>query len=233
MDTTLTNHGALENRGHSFPAQIGNKDFEFTTVDFDDRKVTAAHVALAVGKHPIEDYVVLVQTKAGELETLRPTETTELNPNGKTRLFVVKGDQTFRFFVEGLAMEWPARKLFVWQIKLLAGADDDQSLVLERPGDDAVFEDDEEVDIGDAGAERFKLRMRKKTVTVLYGETEFELERRIYRTEELISIFGVPAGYLLDIVGADGAFRELAPNEPIKVKNGLEFASHPPVGQSS
>ena len=47
------------------------------------------------------------------------------------------------------------------------------------------------------------------------------------------AVFGVPAGYKLDIIGADGVFREMAAGERLKVKEGMEFASHPPVGQSS
>ena len=189
---------------------------------------------MAVGRHPVEDYGVLRHLGTGELETLRPTETTDLDKNKVSRFFVVKGGDTHRFFVEGLAMEWPHQKLIASQIKFLAGAGDDQALTLERPGIDQVFDDDDEVDIGGGGVERFKLRHRKKTVTVIYGgDVEFELERRVYTTEQLMTVFGVPAGYKLDIIASDGVFREMAPGERLKVKDGMEFASHPPVGQSS
>lgn len=232
METVLDTE-SNRNHGHTREARVGDKEFEFTTVTFDDPRVTAAQVAMAVGKHPVEDHVVLVVTKTGELETLRPTETTELAKDGSTMLFVVKGDLTFRFFVEGLAMEWPFRTLLAWQIKSLAGAGGDQALVLERPGVDEEFDDDDEVEIGESGTERFKLRKRKRTVTVRYGETSFELERGVYSTEQFIALFGVPAGYLLDFVEQSGVFREMAAGERLKVKDGMEFASHPPVGQSS
>lgn len=148
--------------------------------------------------------------------------------------FVVEGGITHRFFVEGLAMEWPRKKLIASQIKFLAGAGDQQALILERPGLYQIFDDDDEVNIGGDDVERSKLRKRKKSVTVIYGGgVEFELERRVYTTEELMSIFGVPPGYKLDIIGSDGVFREMAPGERLKVKDGMEFASHPPVGQSS
>lgn len=233
MDTALHDEADLNARAGAFKAQVGDVDFNFTTVPFDDRKVTAAQIALAVGMHPIENYVVLAQTPAGELETLRPTETVELDRTGKVRLFVIDGDGTDKFYVEGLSMEWPRKKMIAWQIKLLVGAGDDQALVLEREGMDDVFDDDDTVTIGDNGVERFRLNKRKKTVTVTYGDRDFELERRVYTTEQLISVFGVPAGYLLDFVGPNGEFREMEPGESIKVKDGMEFASHPPVGQSS
>ncbi|GLR56819.1 multiubiquitin domain-containing protein [Rhizobium indigoferae] len=235
MNTVLMN--TADDHKHTdgrFNVQIGDKNFNFAVFTFDDGKVTGAQVAMAANKHPVEDYVVLRHLKSGELETLRPTETSELDKNKISRFLVVEGSITYRFFVEGLAMEWPRRKLIAWQIKLLAGADDDQALTLERTGFDPVFDDDDEVNIGGDEVEHFKLRKRKKTVTVIYGgDTEFELERRVYTTEELMTQFGVPAGYKLDIIGADGVFREMAPAERLRVKDGMEFASHPPVGQSS
>ena len=235
MDTVLKSaDDERAQRARTFEAQIGDDKFEFLTVAFDDAKVTGAQVCMAAGRHPVEDYVVLRHLGTGELETLRPTETSDLDKNKVSRFFVIKGGDTHRFFVEGLAMEWPHATLIASQIKFLAGAGEDQALSLERPGIDQVYDDDDEVDIGGGGVERFKLRHRKKTVTVIYGgDVEFELERRVYTTEELMTVFGVPAGYKLDIIGADGVFREMAPGERLKVKDGMEFASHPPVGQSS
>jgi len=223
-----------EPRDGTFEGLIGDEHFKFLRVAFDDLKVTGAQVCMAAGRHPVEDYVVLRHLGTGELEALRPTETFDLDKNKVSRFFVIKGGDTHRFCVEGLAMEWPHKKLIASQIKFLAGASDDQALSLERPGADQLFDDDDEVAIGGGGVERFKLRQRKKTVTVIYGsDVEFELERRVYTTEELMTVFGVPARYKLDIIGTDGVFREMAPGERLKVKDGMEFASHPPVGQSS
>ncbi len=191
MDTVLKSvDREPQQQAPTFETQIGDENFDFLAVAFDDAKVTGGQLCM--------------------------------------------GGDTHRFFVEGLAMEWPHQKLIASQIKFLAGAGDDQALTLERPGIDQVFDDDDEVDIGGGGVERFKLRHRKKTVTVIYGgDVEFELERRVYTTEQLMTVFGVPAGYKLDIIASDGVFREMAPGERLKVKDGMEFASHPPVGQSS
>lgn len=231
---TLTADSEHAKAGSKFKVQIGDADFVFAEVHFADADLTGARICKAAGRHPIEDYVVLKHLASGDLETLRPSETSKLDEHGVNRFFVVKGAETHRFFVEDLAMEWPHQTLIAWQIKFLAGAGDDQALSQSLSGVDPVYDDDDVVEIGGAGVERFKLRHRKKTVTVIYGgDVEFELERRVYTTEELVAVFGVPAGYKLDIIGADGGFREMAPGERLKVKDGLEFASHPPVGQSS
>lgn len=236
MDTGLNNDTQSrpgQNNGNR-AATIGDEAFAFVTHTFDDRKVTGSQIAMAVSKHPVENYVVLHNLTSGEVETIRPTETVDLGAPGVERLFVIEGDKTNRFAVEGLALEWPRNKLLASRIKDLVHADDDLALVLERDGVDQIFDDDDEVPIGGEGVERFKLKKRKKTVTVIYGgETEYELERRFYTTEELMTIFDVPAGYKLDVVAADGTFRQMEPGERIKVKDGMEFASHPPVGQSS
>jgi hypothetical protein len=231
---TMTADGEHANADSKFKVQIGDADFVFAEVKFADAPVTGARICTAAGRHPIEDYVVLKHLASGELETLRPSETSKIDEHGANRFFVVKGAETHRFFVEDLAMEWPHQKLVAWQIKLLAGAGEEMALTLERHGAVEVFDDDDEVFIGGQEVERFRLRRRERTVTVIYGsDVEFELERRVYTTEELMTVFGVPAGYRLDIIGTDGVFRELEPGERIKVKNGMEFASHPPVGQSS
>jgi len=219
--------------GDRYETEIGDEHFRFVVAVFDDRKVVGAQIAAAVGKHPVENYVVLQDLAAGEIESLRPTEVVDLGAKGVERFFVIEGSVTSRFTVEGLSMEWPRPVLQANQIKLLARADKDDQLVLVRDGVDRVFEDDEEVHLDGTGVEQFKLRKPPKTVTVYYKETAFELERRVYTTEELIGIFGVPAGYKLDVIEHDGDFRELTPGERIKVREGLEFSSHPPHGQSS
>lgn len=234
METLVENDSGRRPGRPAFEVEIGDRNFEFERIEFDDAVVTGAQMAIAVGKHPVEDFVVLHQLKSGELESLRSTETAELSRKDTNRFFVIKGGDLNRFYVEGLSMEWPRAKLLAWQVKFLAGAGEDKSLVLERDGVDQVFDDADEVDLGGHGAERFKLRKRKKTVTVIYGgDIEFELERRVYTTAELIAVFGVPAGYRLDFIGADGVFREMAPDESLKIRDGMEFGSHPPIGQSS
>lgn len=231
---TMTAVGDHANAGSKFEVQIGDASFVFADVKFADAEVTGARICTAAGRHPIEDYVVLKHLASGELETLRPSEPSRLDEHEVNRFFVVKGAETHRFFVDDLAMEWPHKKLVAWQIKFLAGAGEQIALTLERHGAVEVFDDDDEVSIGGHEVERFRLRRREPTVTVIYGsDVEFVLERRVYTTEELMTVFGVPAGYRLDIIGADGVFRELESGERIKVKNCMEFASHPPVGQSS
>lgn len=216
-----------------FSVELGDETFVFRHVRFDDRKVVGAQIAEAAGAHPIEAFVILRHLRSGELESIRPTELVDLAEDGVERFFVTRGDDLHRFFVEGLSMEWPKAKLAAKHIKFLAKAEAHQMLVLATEDGDVVLEDDDLVDLAARGVERLMLRHPPKTVTVYYKEKPYELERGVHTTEQLIDVFKPPAGYLLDLIERDGEFRELKPGEHIKVREGMEFSSHPPVGHSS
>lgn len=235
MQTTASPEDISKDRegAGAFTIEISDETFEFRRVRLDDRKVVGLQIAEAAGKHPIEDFAVLRHLATGEIESIRPTEPVDLAEPGVERFFVVKGSRNHRFTVEGLAMEWPRDKLAARHIKFLAGGKEDQDLILDTDDGDIVLDDDDEVDLSAKGVERFKLRKTHKLVTVLYKEDPYELERRTYTTEELLGVFPVPAGYKLDLIENDGEFRELKPGEKVKIREGLEFSSHPPVGQSS
>ena len=49
----------------------------------------------------------------------------------------------------------------------------------------------------------------------------------------LCAIFGVPAQYILDLVKPNGDFEEIGQDQPLRVKDGMHFVSHPPRGHSS
>ncbi len=62
MDTLMSVDGERAPRARPFETQIGDDNFDFVTVAFDDAKVTGAQVCMAAGLHPVEDYVVLPAT---------------------------------------------------------------------------------------------------------------------------------------------------------------------------
>lgn len=216
-----------------FSVDLGDETFQFRRVRFDDRKVVGTQIAEAAGANPIEAFAILRHLRSGELESIRPSESVDLAEEGIERFFVVRGDDLHRFSTEGLSMEWPKAKLAAKHIKFLAKAGEDKVLVLDSEAGDIVLDDDDLVDLAAKGVERLMLRRAPKTVTVYYKEAAFELERGTYTTEQLIAVFSAPAGYLLDLIERDGEFRELKPGERIKVREGLEFSSHPPAGHSS
>lgn len=216
-----------------FEIEWSDETFSFHKANIADGKIVGAQIAEIANAYPIEDFAILRHLKNGDLESIRPTELVDLEDPGVERFFIVKGASNKRFTVEGRAMEWPQGLLAAKHIKFLAHAQDDQILVLDTDTGDVEVEDDAVVDLAPPTVERFKLRKLKKTVTVFYKETAFELERRKWSTEELLAAFSVPSGYKLDQISGDGVFNEMKPGEQIKLREGMEFSSHPPVGQSS
>ncbi len=216
-----------------FEIEWSDETFSFHKELIADGKIVGTQIAEIANAYPIEDFAILRHLKTGELESIRPTELVDLQDPGVERFFIVKGATNNRFTVEGRSMEWPQALLAAKHIKFLANAQEDQVLVLDTDAGDVEFDDNALVDLAQPAVERFKLRKLKKTVTVYYKETAFELERRKWSTEELLAAFSVPSGYKLDQISGDGEFNELKPGEQIKLREGMEFSSHPPVGQSS
>jgi hypothetical protein len=216
-----------------YEIEWSDETFSFHKARISDAKVVGAQIAEIANAYPAEDFAILRHLKNGDLESIRPTELVDLEDPEIERFFIVKGPSNNRFTVDGRAMEWPQALLAAKHIKFLAFAQEDQILVLDTDTGDVELDDDDLVDLAPPTVERFKLRKQKKTVTVYYKETAFELERRKWSTEELLAAFSVPSGYKLDQISGDGEFNELKPGEQIKLREGMEFSSHPPVGQSS
>jgi len=72
-----------------------------------------------------------------------------------------------------------------------------------------------------------------KLITVFYGADPFQIERGTHTTEQLVAVFSVPQGYILDLIGGDAEFIELKPGATLQVKKGMRFISHAPIGKSS
>ena len=136
-----------------FMARIADETFNFRDFDFGDRKITGAQIAEVVGAHPVTDFVVLQQLETLELEALRPTELADLTKSN--RFFVIRGDATYNFVVDGLNMVWPQKTITGQTIKRLVDKDeDDIELLLEREDQpDKIIGDDDQVRLVGDGVE--------------------------------------------------------------------------------
>lgn len=169
-------------------AQIADESFNFRQVPFDDRKVTGAQIAEAVGANPVTEFVVLHQLANFELEELRPTELADLNK--ANRFFVVRGDSTNRFFIDGLSMVWPRDTLKGRFFKQLVGMDSaDIELLLEREDQaDKAIGDDEDVRLGREGVEYLKTRPSKATVTIIVEGTPHTWTKNKIGYDEVVTL---------------------------------------------
>lgn len=199
----------------------------------DDDRVTGRQIAEAAGFNSIDEVIVLQQLTNGALEEIRPEELVDLTQPGVERFFVIEGDATYRFFLDGLKLEWPRAKVNARTLLRLARKGDEFEVVQQLEDEpDKALDDDDVVDLSHKGTEHFKTRKVNKLIKVLYNEQPFELAKGTYTTEQLIAIFKVEPGYLLDL-WVDGKLVELKPGQELKLKAGMHFTSHPPRGQSS
>lgn len=171
----------------AFEAEIGDEAFTFTNVSFDDPKVTGAQIVEAVGANPATDFVVLHHLPNYQLETIRLTETVDLK--NAARLFVIRGDGTDRFFVDGISLEWPRKTLTGANILFLAGKGADLELILERQDQpDKVIDEDDEVRIGAPGVERFHTRPAQVNVTIFVNTRPTPWTKKRIKFEEVVLI---------------------------------------------
>lgn len=205
---------------------VSDETFTFRDIAFDHRESSGAQIAMAAGAHPVEDFVILAQLETLELESVRPTETANLDK--VVRLFVIKGSGTDRFFVDGLAFEWPCKEITGLAIRKLTGhEDDDIELLLERSDEpDRAIGNDDVVRIGADGAERLKTRPAKPHVTIkVDGEPFVAPSRHMTPNEIIVQATGKdPATHhLVQITKHERISYQGKGNDPIRLREGMRF----------
>lgn len=223
--------------GGRFTAHISDETFNFQAHTFNDKKVTGGQLAEAAGAHPVENYVVMGQLPSFELETLREQETADLTK--VSRFFVIEGDGTHKFFVDGLGLEWPKNKMTGRAIKTLVGKENaNVELILEREDTpDQVIGDDEEVRIGERGVEKFKTRKKGVTIYVEGAPHPWNKPKISYAEVVTLEVPDYPQHPEIDysVSYTDGVpekpIGDLAKGESVKVKDGMKFDVSP-TGES-
>ena len=137
--------------------QIGDADLSFHPAVLDDPVPTGFQILDLVDARPPEEYMVFQLLRGGELEGLRPTETTDLRDSGVERFLVFKGSASYRMELDGRVTEWGAPVISGLTLKKLAEVDSAAYGVwLEvRGADDRPIGDCELVNLSCEGLERF------------------------------------------------------------------------------
>ena len=210
-----------------YPATVNGQ-----TLHFSDPVPDARQILNAADFRPADE-CILVQVFTHGTHAIGLDETVDLRDPGIETFWAFKADRVFRFTVDERGFEWGAPIIKEPMLRDIAHVKEDEVLFLEREGHpDKELGPDDEVDLAKAGTEH--LRTKKRLVTVYYGidDQRFELKPGIYTTEQLIAIFPVPEGYLLNLL-EDGVVVTLKPDQKTHIKNGMHFSSQPPGGGSS
>lgn len=215
-----------ENNG-PFKATINGEVHEFRD------PVPSTRQVLDTANFRPADECVLVQVFAHGSRAIGLDETVDLRDPGIEAFWAFKSDRVFRFTVDERGFDWGAPVIDEPMLRNIAHVKEDEVLILQREDEpDRELGPDDKVRLADAGTEH--LVTRKRLVTVYYGADDevFKLKPGIYTTEQLIAIFPVPEGYLLNLL-ENGVLVTLKPHQKTHLKDGMHFYSQPPGGGSS
>jgi hypothetical protein len=200
-------------------------------VDFTDPVPDGRQILLAAGFDPADDHVLIERMRHGT-RLVGLDEPVDLRKEGREAFDAFRTDRVFGFTVDGRGYEWGASVLTEPQLRELAALTEDEVLVLERQNEpDRDLGPGDEINLGTPGTEH--LRTVKRLVTVFLDGLEKKIARGTYTTEQLITLLGVTAGYLLNMVDASGQLVTLQPGQHVHIKECMKFYSQVPCGGSS
>jgi hypothetical protein len=200
-------------------------------VSFSDPKPDVRQLLNAVGFEAASD-CILIQVFAHGTRSIGLDEHVNLREVGVERFWAFKADRIYRFTVDERGFEWGAATISEPVLRSIAHVEDDEVIILERQDEpDDVLRTENEVRLADAGTEH--LRIEKRNVTVFFKEIAISISRGVYTTEQLIALFPIEEGYLLNLLSENGELVTLKPHQKIWVKDGMHFYSQVPGGGAS
>jgi hypothetical protein len=201
------------------------------TIQFDDPVPDARQILNAANYTP-PDECILIQVFAHGARAIGLDETVDLRKHGIEAFWAFRADRIYRFTVEERGFDWGDAKITEPVLRAIAHVNEDEVIILERKEQpDQELGPQDEVRLSDTGTEH--LRVEKRLVTVFFKNEKFQIARGVYTTEQLIALFPIEPGYLLNLKSEDGELVTLTPGQKIVVKNGMHFYSQVPGGGSS
>ena len=136
---------------------IGNDRLDFSPKVIADPVPTGRQILAAAEVDQSAEYLVYQMLASGQLEELRPEETTDLRSSGVEKFLVFRSDRSFRFLLDDRAVDWGSNQITGATLKRLAGTKVATHDVWHdvAGGDDRLVADREFADLAAPGAERF------------------------------------------------------------------------------
>jgi hypothetical protein len=201
------------------------------TVFFGDPVPDARQLLNAANYIPADE-CILIEVFAHGARAIGLDESVDLRERGINTFWAFRADRIYRFTVDERGFDWGEVKIKETMLRVITHVNDDELIILERREQpDQELGPEDEVHLADAGTEH--LRVEKRFVTVYFKDKPFEIRRGVYTTEQLIALFPIEAGYLLNLKTEEGELVTLKPGQEIRVKNGMHFYSQVPGGGAS
>lgn len=201
-----------------------------TQVLFPEPTVRGEAILHGAGLKPVSDHV-LIQLLGHSSRSIELDENVDLLSQDGATFRAFKNDRIFRFTLNGHGFDWGAGTIVESELRQVARVREDEVIVLERDDADIVLEPGSTLDLARPGTEH--LYSEKRLITVFFENKPREIKRGVYTTEELIKLFGVQQGYILEVINQEGHLTPLKPGEKLKVKEGMHFFEQVPCGGSS
>ena len=200
-------------------------------VKFNEPVRTVNEILATAGLEPAADHVLIQQTPGGT-NVLPPKHLVDIPKTPATRFWAFHSDRVFRFTVEANGFDWGSDQIAEPTLRNVAGvSDDDVLLLIRRKEPDRELQSTDVVRLSEIGTEH--IRVSKKQITVSIDGIDKLIDSGSYKTEELINVLGVKAGYLLNVVDVSGELKGLVDGETIQVREGMKFISQVPSGGSA
>ena len=222
--TASRDNGVADSGDGKFSITVNDVEFHFA-----DPEPAGGQILSQAGFRPAADHV-LIQLLLPGTRSVGVDEPVDLRRNGTEAFWAFKSDRVFLFTINDRGYEWGVAKVTAPELRRIAGVNDEEFLVQERDGKDIILAADDIVELGNAGTER----LRSAKLVNVYLNIEIEkIPSGTYSTEKLIRVLNVEAGYLLNVLDAQGTLVPLQPEQTIQIKDGMKFYSHVPSGGSS
>jgi len=167
---------------------IGDAELNFRPAVIQDPIPTGSQILSAAGVREPVEHTVFQMLVDGQLEELRPTETTDLRSRGVEKFLVFRSDRSFRFQLNDQSAEWGASRISGATLKRLAGVDLVTHDVWQDVigGADILVEDRGFSDLAAPGVERF--RTTPVSLTIIVNARRREVHQRTLTYWEVVKL---------------------------------------------
>ena len=169
-------------------------------VRINDQRPIGSQVLITAGFEPADEHILIESAKLGS-RLISLDEAIHLR--GNERFYAFRTGEVFTFTVDGHGFQWGEVEIAEPKLREFANLSEDEVFVLDRANTEPqILTASDKVGLGAAGTEH--LRTQKRLVNVFYDDVPKLIPRGTYTTEQLIALFGVQAGYLLNLESKGG-----------------------------
>jgi hypothetical protein len=212
----------------SHEIDVANERFEMRSLRIEPVQATGQGLIQALGYKPADAYVILRYRPDGSLEEIGLEEPFDLAEARENSFFVNKASEMANLVIGGVRLTWTQTLVTGRTVKHLARQpDSDLEVMLERE-DEAprLIGDEEEVNLGRPGLERFHLRL---PVEVVIGVNGHDVKiRRGRRTGAEIKAAAIAQGVKIQLsftLSEDlpGGSKLIGDTDHVRIKGGEQF----------